>query len=1013
MLRIFLSAIVLHLSINALSQTDYFQQELRYTINATLYDDNHILRGFETIQYTNHSKDTLQFLYFHVWPNAFMNDKSEYVKQGVENGETDFYFSKKEEKGFIDSLDFKIDNQTVAISNYNGHEDILVLELNNGLAPEQKIEITTPFRLVIPANFSRLGHIEQTYQMSQWYPKPAVYDKDGWHPMPYLDQGEFYSEFASFDVTLTLPSSYLVVASGEVQQEDEKQFILSRHWKKNKNHVSTLTNSGATKTISFKQDHIHDFAWFADKELFVDDTLCTLSNGKKIHCYSYFKNPNAAIYQNSSAIIAKTILYFSNEIGDYPYSQVSVVEAPIQAGSGMEYPLVAVIAPTKSASELQTVIIHEVGHNWFYGILANNERDYAWLDEGLNSFYEQALDTKLNDEYTNSTKILHPLKQASPNVHLWMYQLLAAKEDDQKINQSSELFTPLNYGIILYKKCPAMLQYLQAYMGENVFSNAIKSYFKLFSFKHPSPSDFQRVFTNATSKDIRWFFDNALETTHKIDFAFKKVDYSLSKQLASIQIKNKTNFKGPVSVSALQGDSILETKWLNYPYNESILFQHLPEQTTRFSIDAESKIPEMKTSNNNYHIRSLFPTWQPAIRLGFGMQTSTKQKLFLMPIVAYNQYDSWMPGIVIHNIQFPNKKFQYVFAPMFNTSSTTVSGSGGISYTFIQNKRLKEICVGIQGRSYLEQKNNVNIDEPLFLRYAKLMPFAHFTWKQRNARSTIQRNLLVRSVLTNNQNFTYTLDPVDSLFRPRKENGKPNYFLHTAFQHIDYRTFHPYSYIIQLEGNQRYMKLSTEANIRIDYFKKNKAFYARIFAGKFIRLQNNSNELLLRNQYLQTTFTAQNDRLYDHVFLGRNEQNGLFSKQIALQEGGFKIVSNLQSTPIGQSDNWLTAINLQTDLPFSFPIKMRFFIDLGTFAEAGKINTSNNKLLYDGGLSLYLLKELIVIHAPFILSKDFQDYTKSVYPKNRWLQTMSFQINLHKIQWTNTQKYWMKLFSIQ
>jgi hypothetical protein len=180
------------------------------------------------IKYTNHSTDTLKFLFFHLWPNAYKNDRSAFNEQMVENKQTSFYYSKEENRGFIDSLQFKVNDEEVNISEYNNQSDVVLLELLNPLLPQQSIEISTPFRVVIPEVFSRLGHKDQVYQISQWFPKPAVYDNRGWHPMPYLDQGEFYSEFGNFTVNITLPSNYVVAATGDLQNESEKIFIESR-----------------------------------------------------------------------------------------------------------------------------------------------------------------------------------------------------------------------------------------------------------------------------------------------------------------------------------------------------------------------------------------------------------------------------------------------------------------------------------------------------------------------------------------------------------------------------------------------------------------------------------------------------------------------------------------------------------------------------------------------------------------------------------------------------------------
>ena len=210
------------------SNSQYWQQQVNYIIDVSLNDKEHTLDGFERIEYINNSPDTLKFIWFHLWPNAYKNDKTAFTDQVLENGSTKFYFSDKEDKGYINRLDFKVNNITAATEDHPQHIDIVKIILPAPLPPAQKLIITTPFHVKLPYNFSRGGHDGQSYQATQWYPKPAVYDKDGWHPMPYLDQGEFYSEFGSFDVSITVPENYVVAATGEIQNTAEKEWLKTR-----------------------------------------------------------------------------------------------------------------------------------------------------------------------------------------------------------------------------------------------------------------------------------------------------------------------------------------------------------------------------------------------------------------------------------------------------------------------------------------------------------------------------------------------------------------------------------------------------------------------------------------------------------------------------------------------------------------------------------------------------------------------------------------------------------------
>src|SRR5437773_2388768 len=177
-LLIFLSFCLLH---TAYCQLNYWQQQVNYTIDVTLNDKDHSLDAFEKLEYTNNSPDTLKFIWFHIWPNAYKNDKTAFSEQELLIGQTKFYFSDKEQRGYINRLDFKVNNVTADVEDHPLYIDVIKLILPTPLPPQQKILITTPFHVQLPFNFSRGGHDGQSYQATQWFPKPAVYDKYGWH----------------------------------------------------------------------------------------------------------------------------------------------------------------------------------------------------------------------------------------------------------------------------------------------------------------------------------------------------------------------------------------------------------------------------------------------------------------------------------------------------------------------------------------------------------------------------------------------------------------------------------------------------------------------------------------------------------------------------------------------------------------------------------------------------------------------------------------------------------------
>ena len=297
-------------------QAQYFQQDVAYNIRVELDDKNHILRGDEEVVYTNNSRDTLTFIYFHLWPNAYKNNKTALAKQLIRMGETKLFFATEDERGYIDSVSFALNGKLCLWEYDPEHIDICKIFLENPLLPQASVTISTPFKVKLPSGqISRLGHVGQSYQITQWYPKPAVYDTAGWHQMPYLTQGEFYSEFGSFDVYIDLPNNYVVGATGDLQNLDERKWLEEKveetkvwinerkendDWAEWKDKLEFPESSRDRKTLHYHQDRVHDFGWFADKRYHVLFGKVALpASGDSVEVWTMFTNKRASLWQNS------------------------------------------------------------------------------------------------------------------------------------------------------------------------------------------------------------------------------------------------------------------------------------------------------------------------------------------------------------------------------------------------------------------------------------------------------------------------------------------------------------------------------------------------------------------------------------------------------------------------------------------------------------------------------------------------------------------------------------------
>jgi hypothetical protein len=485
------------------AQQPYWQQQVNYKLSVQLNDTDHSLNGFAKIEYINQSPDTLHFIWFHLWPNAYRTDKTAFSDQLLENGRTDFYFSSKEERGYINRLDFRINNTAARTEDHPQHIDIIKLLLPQPLLPGNKIEITTPFHVKLPNNFSRGGHTGQSYQVTQWYPKPAVYDRNGWHPQPYLDQGEFYSEFGNYEVQLTLPESYAVLSSAPPADESQKLWLLQKkpapaepkkktaYGAAQPKNVTTpkQTLPEDTKTLLFRQNNIHDFAWFADKNFIVKYDTLLLPSGRIIDVYTAHLPGSSNVWQNSTQMLKDAVRHRSKLVGEYPYSYIGAVEAKMGFEGGMEYPCITAITPTSSVAGLESVLEHEAGHNWFQGILASNERNHPWMDEGINTYYGDRFQREAS-RYQPSPAVTNSRFTITDQLFLYAAEQM---KKDQPLSTDSDSLSELNYFLTAYTKGAAFMQLLENKLGRSRFDSAMQYYFQKWKFKHPYPVRFTRI----------------------------------------------------------------------------------------------------------------------------------------------------------------------------------------------------------------------------------------------------------------------------------------------------------------------------------------------------------------------------------------------------------------------------------------------------------------------------------------------------------------------------------------
>jgi aminopeptidase N len=517
-MKIFSFALAVFVFGKAAAQQPYWQQQLQYNIKATLDEKAYTITGNETIVYKNNSPSTLNFIWFHIWANAYKNDNTALMQQ-IKNDTTRI---KKKESfgiGYIEGLAFTVNGAAAKTEAHPNPQyiDIIKVILDKPLLPGDSVTIATPFKVKLPPYFSRSGYADGEIMACQWYPKPAVFDKLGWHEFPYLDMGEFYSEYANYNVDVTVPSDYVVGATGTLLTKSEldlyKKIGAKNTTQRNdKPELYVSDGKGKTKTLSYTAEQVVDFAWFAEKGFVVQYDTLQLPGGKIVDAFSYYHNKPGTLWANSIDYIKDGCRKYSEWVGTYSYPVVQAVEGPKNNSSGgMEYPMVTLItSPDAKPETLDGVIAHEVGHNWFMGMLGSNERAHTWMDEGLNTYFQfryEAEKYRANSIFGDA--IPEDIKKKPAEEFLGIiYNAINEIPMKAAMDISAEKFSSTEeYGVVSYVKTALWLYMLESVIGRDKVDLALHNYFNEWKFKHPQPEDMQASFEEATGNKLGKFFE--------------------------------------------------------------------------------------------------------------------------------------------------------------------------------------------------------------------------------------------------------------------------------------------------------------------------------------------------------------------------------------------------------------------------------------------------------------------------------------------------------------------------
>lgn len=589
----------------------YWQQDVHYVIDVYFDDEKEVIQGKEELTYWNNSPDTLFKLYMHLYQNAFTPNS--FAHELRKQGGVQTVFGAYEKAGLGTTI------ESVSVNgkrtNFSIDNTILIIELETPLAPGRKLKLNTGFSTYFDKGDE--GNIRRRmksfyhngvkhFNAVHWYPRMCVYDrKFGWTTDQHLGK-EFYGDFGTWDVRLNLPTQYVLEATGSLVNREEampedlrEKLDISNFQKPSGTITQPIPADGSRREWIFHAENVHDFAWTADPTYRIGEVVW---NG--ISCIALVQEPNAHRWQQTAQFVAEVVEIYSKDFGMYAYPKIVAADAR----DGMEYPMITLNSGNWPGH--QYVISHEVGHNWFFGMIGNNETYRASLDEGFAQFLTSWSLKKVNANSDGLT--------IEDGVVFNRYFQHVSTANTARLNTHSDHFYSAErhgggYSQV-YFKTAAMLYNLREILGEQLFLEAMQHYVGQWKICHPYWEDFRQSIIDYTRVDLNGFFDSWIEKNQTIDYAVRSV--RTKRDTTVIQLKRNGEISMPLTVSVTdengadhyyyipngyfvkKTDATVLPKWVTWDALYPTYEFRVPFKAKQVEIDPGGRIADVNRLNN-------------------------------------------------------------------------------------------------------------------------------------------------------------------------------------------------------------------------------------------------------------------------------------------------------------------------------------------------------------------------------------------------------------------------------
>ncbi len=908
-------------------------------ITATLDGKSKTISVQQEFTYRNISRKTLDTLYFNDWANAYSDKTTALAKSFAEQFKKSLHLAKDDQRGTTDI-------KTMVDADYRGLEwsrtdgkDIIRIVLNQPLPPNQTAKLYFTYTVKLPPNkYTPYGYAPNgDYYLKDWYLSPAVYDGK-WHLYSNKNLEDIYTDITKTTINFVYPNKLFLASNYFTEKNslvlDEQNTRLSATVQKNCEIILSKTNLFTTHDTPYGK----------------------VANNIKTAKFNEI--------QESIAIV-KVLEFIHDNLGKFPHKQLLVSEIDYNKNPlyGINQ-LPRFIRPYDPQFQFEMKFLKTALIKILEETLYLNPRKEQWLSDAIANYLmiayveEHYPDQKLLGDLSRiwGIRSFNLAKMHFNEQYPFLHMLMARQHLDQPLSTPNDSLIKFNQKIGNKYKAGLGLSYLASYVGKDKVNASIKTFYQFYKLNRVKVIDFESILKRSANQDIDWFFNDYVYSDKRIDFKIKKVEKT--EDSLKIAIKNKEGTAVPISLFGLKNDTVVSKYWV--ANIDSVTTFTIPRNgENRLVLNYDQKIPEFN-QRDNWKSLGGFLASNKKLKFTFFRDSENPyyNQILYVPVISFNIYDGWAPGLRLYNKTLLERPFVFDFAPSYSTREKQFIGYGRLNY----RKYLSKSGLYMANYSLRASTSHFNINS----RYSTITPSLSFGWRPNDLISNKRQFLSFRYL-----NIFRKLDP--ALTDIGNDPTNPDYSVFNArYINIDNNIINYNSTVLDFQHANNFTKIAAELEYRW-LFQDNRQFNLRLYAGKFLR--NNTG-----TDFFSFALDRPTNYLFDYSYLGQSENSGLYSQQIVVAEGGFKSILDEQYR---FSNDWIATANASVNLWRWIEL----YGDLGLIKNKG----ANEKFVYDSGVRLNLVTDYFELYLPLFSNNGWEVAQPDYGQKIRFIVTVDIK----------------------